>query len=93
MGLKITLDASVHIENILEALQDDLLWDYNDDLKSQYIEIKTEPHNDFKIIANDTIDNINEIITPSANWANGYDGLLQLICLKMISEKLKEDQL
>ena len=93
LGLKITLDASVHIENILEALQVDLLWDYNDDLKSQYIEIKTEPHNDFKIIANDTIDNINEIITPSANWANGYDGLLQLICLKMISEKLKEDQL
>ena len=91
LGLKITFDANVHMENILDYLQNDFLWDYNDDLKSQYIELQDIPHNDFKIIATHTIDNINEIVSPSATWANGYDGFLQLICLKMISEKLKED--
>ena len=46
---------------------------------------------DFENIAIDTIDNINEIITPTAKWDKGYIGLIQLIFLKMISEKLKED--
>jgi len=91
MGLKLTLDANIHLENILERLGCDFIWDYNDDLKSQYIELKTIPEVDFENIAIDTIDNINEIITPTAKWDNGYVGFIQLIFLKMISEKLKED--
>ena len=39
----------------------------------------------------DTIDNLNEIISPLAKWDEGFDGLIQLICIKMISEKLKEN--
>jgi len=91
MGLKLTFDANIHLENILERLECDFVWDYNDDLKSQYIELKTVPAVDFENIAIDTIDNINEIITPTAKWDKGYVGLIQLIFLKMISEKLKED--
>ena len=91
MALKLTFDANIHIENILEKLDCDFIWDYNDDLKSQFIELRTIPKVDFESIAIDTIDNINEIITPNANWDKGYDGLIQLISLKMISEKLKED--
>lgn len=91
MGLKLTFDANIHIENILERLGCDFVWDYNDDLKSQYIELKTAPKIDFENIAIDTIDNINEIITPNAKWDKGYDGFIQLISLKMISEKLKEE--
>ena len=78
-------------ENILEKLDCDFVWDYNDDLKSQYIELKTIPKVDFESIAVDTIDNIYEIITPNAIWDIEYDGLVQLISLKMISEKLKEE--
>ena len=92
VGLKLTLDANIHIENIIDKLQvDNLLWDYNDDLKSQYIELSHEPRVDFNIIAINSIDNLNEIISPSAEWLNGYDGLVQLICVMMISEKLKEE--
>ena len=91
MGLKLTFDANIHIENILEKLDCDFVWDYNDDLKSQYIELKTIPKVDFESIAVDTIDNIYEIITPNAIWDIEYDGLVQLISLKMISEKLKEE--
>jgi uridine kinase len=91
IGLKLIFDANIHIENILEKLECDFIWDYNNDLKSQYIELKTLPQVNFENIAIDTIDNINEIITPNAKWDKGYDGLIQLISLKMISEKLKED--
>ena len=91
MGLKLTFDANIHIENILERLECDFIWDYNDDLKSQYIELKSIPQVDFENIAIDTIDNISEVITPNAKWDKGYDGLIQLISLKMISEKLKEE--
>ncbi len=91
MGLKLIFDANIHIENILERLECEFVWDYNDDLKSQYIELNTIPEIDVENIAIDTIDNINEIITPNAKWDKGYDGIIQLISLKMISEKLKED--
>ena len=46
---------------------------------------------DFENVAINAIDNINEIITPNAKWDKGYDGLIQLISLMMISEKLKEE--
>lgn len=91
MGLKLIFDANIHVENILERLECGFIWDYNDDLKSQYIELRAIPEINVENIAIDTIDNINEIITPNAKWDKGYDGIIQLISLKMISEKLKED--
>jgi uridine kinase len=92
LGLKITFDANIHIENILKSLECDFMWDYNDDLKTQFIELKIIPEVDFEKIAIDTIDNINEIVSPfKVKWEKGYNGFIQLICLKMISEKLKED--
>lgn len=91
LGLKITFDASIHIENILENLNCNFIWDYNDDLKSQFIKLVEIPNIDYEKIATDTIDNIKEIVVLDAKWSKGYDGLIQLILLKMISEKLKED--
>lgn len=92
LGLKITFDTSINIENILEKLNCEFSWDYNDDLKSQFIEIKVEPTDDFKRIAIDTIDNIYELVSEKAKWQRGYDGLIQLISIKLISEKLKENR-
>lgn len=92
LGLKVTFDANVHIEDILKSLDDyNYKWDYNDDLKSQYIEFKTVPQIDVEDIAINTIANINEIISSEAQFKSGYDGFIQLVCLKMISEKLKEE--
>ncbi|TRX13399.1 uridine kinase [Flavobacterium gawalongense] len=91
LGLKITFDANIHIEDILNKLNCPLTWDYNDDLKSQYIEIENRPHVNFEGIALNSIENIKEIIASDIKWESGYEGLIQLISLKMISEKLKEN--
>ena len=91
LGLKITFDANIHIEDILSKLDCEFIWDYNDDLKSQYIQFVSMPQTNFRRLAMDSIENINEIIAPDAKWEKGYEGLIQLISLKMISEKLKEN--
>ena len=91
LGLKCVFDASINVENILEKLSCDYEWDYNDDLKSQFIELKTAPNDDFKNIAFETIDNIRELISENAKWDQGYSGLLQLLNIKLISEKLKDN--
>lgn len=90
LGLKITFDANIHIEDILDKLDCIFVWDYNDDLKSQYIELKSIPQVNFEDIAIETIENIDEIIVSDSRWESGYEGLIQLISLKMISEKLRE---
>jgi uridine kinase len=91
LGLKITLDTNVYIEDILDQLNCPFIWDYNDDLKSQYIEIENRPQVNFEDIAFESIENIKEIIASDIKWEVGYEGLIQLISLKMISEKLKEN--
>ena len=91
LGLKITFDANIHIEEVFDKLNCPYSWDYNDDLKSQYIEIENRPHVNFENIAFNSIANIKEIIASDIKWETGYEGLIQLISLKMISEKLKEN--
>ena len=90
LGLIITLDANIHIENILNKLECQFTWDYNDDLKTQFIELTTIPKINYEDIMIDTIINEDEIISADIKWKTGYEGFIQLILLKMISEKLKE---
>jgi len=91
LGLKLTFDANIHIEDILDKLNCQFTWDYNDDLKSQYIEIENRPEVNFHDIALNSIENIREIVSLDIRWESGYEGLIQLISLKMISEKLKDN--
>ncbi len=91
LGLKIIFDANIHIEDILSKLDCKFDWDYNENLKSQYILLKSIPSVNFEIIARETIENIEELISNKIEFASGYYGFLQLILLKMISEKLKEE--
>ena len=92
IGLKITMNTNVNLEEITTDLDTNFfIWDYNDDLKSQYLIFKDLPKIDFETLANNTIENLNEIVDLKADWNVGYNGLIQYICLKIISEKLKED--
>lgn len=91
LGLKLTFDANIHVEDILASLDSEYFWDYKDDLKSQYIELKSIPKLNFKNLANRFIENLDEIISPQSNWQDGYEGFIQFICLVIISEKLKEN--
>jgi len=90
LGLKVVIDASIHLEDLLDRLDVDYIWDYNDDLKTQYIILEKEPSVDFKDISIDIIENINEIISIQPIWKDGYEGFIQIISIKIISEKLKE---
>jgi uridine kinase len=90
LGLKIVVDANLHLDKILSKMKIDYVWDYNKDLKTQFVILKQEPKEDFKLLANEHISNIHEIIVPDAKWLSGYNGLVQMVCLMMISEKLKE---
>ncbi|CAA6814181.1 MAG: Unknown protein [uncultured Campylobacterales bacterium] len=91
LGLRITFDANIHFEDVLEKLDCELLWDYNEDLKSQYIELVVEPDIDFEEVAQSSVDNISEIVSPEVNYKSGYEGLIQLILLILVSNKLKEE--
>lgn len=90
LGLKVIIDANVHLEDILERLDVDYVFDYNNDLRTQYIILEKEPSVNFKRIAIDVIENIHEIVSVEPIWKSGYEGFIQIISIKMISEKLKE---
>ena len=60
---------------------------------SQYVEFNSVPNVNFKNIALETIDNFTEIISPNSEWQSGYNGLIQIISLKMISEILKNKKI
>ena len=93
LGLKITFDANIYMDDILGNLNCPFEWDYNNDLKSQYIQIETSPQLNFNDIARNSIENISEIISLDIKWESGYKGLIQLISIKMISEKLKQNNI
>ena len=92
IGLKITISASIFVEDLIETLNsNEIIWDYNDDLNSQYIILNNSPLNNFKTLAINTIENLNEVIDINAKWAEGYNGFFQYLCLKIICEKLKDE--
>ena len=92
IGLKVSISASIYIEDLIEELNsNEITWDYNEDLNSQYIILNKAPLNNFKILAMDTIENFNEVIDANAKWAEGYNGFLQYLSLKIICEKLKDE--
>lgn len=92
IGLKITFDANINVDEIIKVLDNNFfIWDYASDLSSQYIILKKIPSINFETLAFSNINNLNEISDYNAHWAKGYDGLLQYLLLKIISEKLKDN--
>lgn len=91
MGLQITFDANIHLEHLLEQIDCNFEWDYNEDLKTQYIKFEYPPNNDFSLLASNHISNINEILDYEYQWLTGYRGIIQLMILLSLSEKMKGD--
>lgn len=91
LGLKITIDASIQLEELLDKMDCEYSWDYNEDLHTQFIELHNAPSIDYEMVACELIPNMYEIVAVDSHWKTGYDGFIQLIVLMMISEKLKED--
>lgn len=91
LGLELTIDANIHLEDIFPKLDCEFIWDYNNDLKTQFIKLFSNPQTNFTEVALESIENIEEITTSKdIKLEDGYNGFIQLISLIMISEKLKE---
>lgn len=93
LALKLTFSADIEIDFLVELLEADNVisaWEYSSDLKSQYIILNKEPTFEIKKIAQEEIENISELIENIDGFKDGYRGLIQLICLKVISFKLKQ---
>lgn len=92
LGLKIELDSSIEVEDILERVSSeiDIFHDYSDNLKSQIITINKDIEIQWEKISYETIENLYEIVPFGLELNKGLRGFIQLIILKAISEKMKE---
>ncbi|MBL7196562.1 MAG: uridine kinase [Candidatus Omnitrophica bacterium] len=95
LKLKVTLNSSIHLEDLYKRLLNekiDLYWDYADDLNSQYLVLNIPPGKEaIENVAREIIPNIEELVTANALWLDGYRGFVQLIFLLVLSEKMKEE--
>lgn len=89
--VKISLSASISLEELIEKLQllkVNYLWDYEDNLQNQYIMVYDFlSAEDYENMATEIIPNVGELVD-NPIWNSGNRGLVQLICLMYISEKL-----
>jgi uridine kinase len=92
LWLKITLDASINLDRVVDSLGCPLIWDYNEDLATQYLIFKEDPDVDFKNLAFNTIRNAGELLSEDSIFLKGYDGFIQYLTLLLISEELKENR-
>lgn len=92
--LKVVLDSSIRLENLINAFNSEGLvieWDYSDDLKNQYLIFSQEVSQDILAkIAKTIVPSLQEIVRDDITWQNGYRGMMQLLILIVLSEKMKE---
>ena len=72
------------------AFQQELRRQY-DDFKNRLNKVETPLSFETFVYNLNTIENFNEVIDVNAKWAEGYNGFLQYLCLKIICEKLKDE--
>lgn len=93
LGLSIALNASIPIDDVIQAFQNsgcDLHWDYSEDLKTQYIQFNQEPLNlDINWYVNNYITNSSELVD-QPSWQPGYAGIIQFIVIYAISEIMQD---
>jgi uridine kinase len=97
MGLKLTLDANINLQKLLDILSQLQLsyeWDYSSDLDYQYLILQEAPPKEMIMtISRELIPNLEEIVGKSqAEWLDSFRGFVQLIVLMIISEK-RQDKL
>lgn len=98
MSLKLTLSAAVNLEPIIEKLSKyevDMKYDYSGDLKKQTIIFDgaslAKRVIQFDEIANTIIPQIDEITTENINCGNNISGIIELVILVIISNKMQGD--
>ncbi|HEY9733403.1 MAG TPA: hypothetical protein V6C89_15900 [Drouetiella sp.] len=96
LTLELSLSSSIQLEDLVqELMRSGLLahWDYNDDLSRQDLSLlEPMPVEMLQKIANNMIPNIDELISQSIEWQEGFRGFVQLIILLLINDLMKEKE-
>ncbi|MBF0508710.1 MAG: hypothetical protein HQK57_07275, partial [Deltaproteobacteria bacterium] len=91
--LGVSLDAGISVDRLIDLAEQRGLaisWDYARDLQKQYLLFEHPlPAATIEDIGRQLIYNIEEIIKGRIIWADGYRGLVQLVLLLVVSEKMK----
>jgi uridine kinase len=91
-GLKVYLDASIQVENLFDALQVNVDWEYSEDMESQILIFSQEPVGvDFEKLAIGMVPSLDELVY-EPEFEEGYNGLIQLLMLLCVSHKMKEER-
>lgn len=97
LKLKLTLEASIHLEGVLEYFGKNNVeahWDYSSDLTRQILIVSGSVSKEtIKNAAYENIPNLDELLGDNHRWAEGYNGVVQLIVLIMLSSKLRSGDL
>ena len=96
LNLKLTFSSSLNMEFFLEILNVNKIsyeWDYSNDLRTQYIIIKGNeaPNYSLNILSKLEFKNLKELIKKDITLSQGLDGVVEYIILKLIEDKLRED--
>jgi Uridine kinase len=97
LKLKIKLSLDVEVEGILERIQEigfESTHLYDTDMSFQHIIFESEvPKDVLKLIAENYIENIDELINGhEIIWKNGYQGMIQLFTLILLSHHFKKGE-
>lgn len=94
LGIRLELDSSIFMDDILSMLSDENIeidWDYSKDLKSQEIIIYSDLEQfNWEQIAKEKITNVEEIVATDCCFESGQRGFIQFLTLRILSEKMKE---
>jgi len=87
LGLKLDIDVNIDIIEVLEKTDINFKHEYNDDLITQKVLFEEEPIFDFKKYLHQNIDEY-EFLSPNFLIENGFNGLIQFICIVLIQKKM-----
>jgi uridine kinase len=93
LGLRLTLNSNIHLENIILSLRDnglDVFHDYSEDLEKQTISLEKPPSGTIlETIMRNELMNIDEILDIDVRLEDGFKGFVQLVCLIMIDDIMR----
>lgn len=91
--LRLTLNASLQLDglvSLLRRLGNKLDWDYSDDLVSQYIILHHPVSSDhLQQALKEYVPNAEDLVGYAPEWADEYQGIVQLIILLALSEMIE----
>lgn len=96
LTLELSLSSSIQLEDLVqELMRTGLLahWDYNDDLSRQDLcLLEPMPKEMLQKTANNMIPNLDELVSQTIEWEEGFRGFVQLILLLLINDLMKEKE-